>query len=76
MGGQIVGIDDLDALIRIAGLRVVVLLIVGKAKFAQGILGAGILHQDSFKVGDGFFDLAGIALDNSAIVKGARISGQ
>lgn len=31
VGGEVVGIDDLDPLIRVAGLRVVVLLIVAEA---------------------------------------------
>ena len=29
-----------------------------------------------FEVGDGFFDLAGVALDECAVVEGARIAGK
>ena len=74
MRGEVVGIDGLKLLIFCARGGVVVLLVVAEAEFAETIVGAGILGEHGFEVGDGFFDLAGVALDEGAIVEGARVA--
>ncbi len=71
VGGEIVGVDDLQALVGVAGLRVVVLLVVAEAEFAEGVFGAGIFGEHGLKVGDGFGDLAGVAFDEGAVVAGS-----
>ena len=55
---------------------VVVLLVVAEAQFAEAVFGAGILGEHGLQIGDGFFDLAGVALDEGAVIEGARVAGQ
>ena len=50
------------------------LLEEAETEFAEAVAGAGIFGQHGFEVGDGFFDLAGVALDECAVVEGARIA--
>ena len=74
--GEIVGIDGLELLVLSAGVGIVVRLVVGEAEFAEAVFGQRILGEHGLQVGDRFLDLAGVALDEGAIVEGAGIAGK
>ena len=71
-----VEIDALEALIGTARGGVIMLLVIGKAEFAQCVFGAGIFGQHRFEVGDRFLYLTGLTLDDGSVIEGARIVGQ
>jgi len=76
VGGEVVGVNALQALVDFAGLGVVVLLVVAEAEFAEGVAGARVGDEDGFQVVDGFLDLAAVALDQGAVVEGAGVVGE
>ena len=75
VGGEVVGIDGLEFFVLFAGLRVVVRLVVAEAEFAQAVFRERIFGKHGLEVDDGFGDLAGVALDEGAIVERAGIAG-
>ena len=74
--GQVVGVDCLEPLVGVAGRCVVVLLEIARSLARAERRESADTWRARLEVSDGLLHLAGVALDECAIVEGARVAGQ